>query len=892
MGMTFRPRTHALAIAVVLSAGVVAAAVTRQTPAPPYLNPDADVAARARDLVARMTLDEKVSQLMDQSPAIPRLGVPAYGWWNECLHGVARAGIATVFPQAIGLAATFDPPLVGEMAQAIANEARAKHHQFVREGQRGRYQGLTFWSPNINIFRDPRWGRGQETYGEDPFLTGRLGVAFVKGLQGDDPRYYRVIATAKHFAVHSGPEPDRHAFDARTTERDLWDTYLPAFRDLVQEGHVASVMSAYNRINGESATASQRFLTDILRGQWGFSGYVVSDCGAVDDIFRRHKIVATAEEAAALSVTRGCDLECGSAFRALGAAVGRGLIAEAEIDVALHRLVVARMRLGMFDPSDRVPWAEIAADVNDAPEHDRLARRVAQSSIVLLKNTGILPLRKNLGTIAVIGPTADDLMALLGNYNGTPSRPVTILEGIRRAVAPATRVVYARGVDLVEGRRDPRATGAIDTACLRPAPGSSERGLAGKYYRGRNFEGDPVDSRVDPKVDFRWYRGSPTDAAVARGELTADRGLPSDAFSIRWSGVMVPPVSGEYELVVTANDGARLRVDGRVVIDAWSDTPVARATSARVTLEAGREYPVTLEYYEGERDAEIRLGWILPGTAPPFEAALAAARAADVVVFVGGLTSEIEGEEMPVSYPGFAGGDRTDIELPAVQRTLLEALHATGKPVVLVLTTGSALALRWAKGTLPAIVLAWYPGQQGGNAVADTLFGDANPAGRLPVTFYESVRQLPPFADYGMEGRTYRYFRGEPVYAFGFGLSYTRFEYSGLRLSRSVLGTTDRLDVSIDVRNAGALAGDEVVQLYVRRAGSASPEAIRTLRGFDRIRLAAGEQKQVRFTIVPERDLATYDEARKAYVVAPGPFNIDIGSSSRDLRASGSVRVK
>ena len=802
---------------------------------PLYLDPDADAVARARDLVSRMTIEEKVAQLMDQAPAIPRLGVPAYGWWNESLHGVARAGVATVFPQAIGLAATFDVPLVGEMAEVIGNEARAKHHQFVREGKRGRYQGLTFWSPNINIFRDPRWGRGQETYGEDPFLTGRIGVAFVKGLQGDDPKYYRVIATAKHFAVHSGPEPDRHTFDARPTERDLWDTYLPAFRDLVQEGRVASVMSAYNRINGESATASTRFLNDILRTEWGFPGYVVSDCGAVDDIFRRHKLVATAEEASALSVTRGCDLECGSAFRALGEAVAKGLIRESEIDVALHRLFVARMKLGMFDPPERVRWAQIPYSVNDAPEHDRLARRVAQSSIVLLKNSGVLPLRRDLGTIAVVGPTADDLMSLLGNYNGTPSKPVTILAGIRNAVSPVTRVLYERGADLVEGRQDPRATAPIDAVHLRPASGSSEHGLAGAYYRGRNFEGDPVLRRVDPRVDFRWYRGSPTDEAVARGELPADRGLPGDAFSVRWSGVIVPPVSGEYELVVTANDGARLIVDGRVVIDAWSDSGVARASRGSVTLEAGREHAVTLDYYEGERDAEVRLGWKLPGSGSPGDAAIAAAKAADVVVFAGGLTAEIEGEEMRVSYPGFAGGDRTDIALPAIQQKLLEALHATGKPVILVLTTGSAVGLRWAKEHLPGIVVAWYPGQQGGNAVADVLFGDANPAGRLPVTFYESATQLPPFADYGMEGRTYRYFRGEPVYPFGFGLSYTRFEYSGLRLSRPAPRTADRLDVTVAVRNSGARAGDEVVQLYVRRAGAVEP-----CRHPDAARLRAG----------------------------------------------------
>jgi len=860
--------------------------------APPYLNGDLDFESRARDLVSRMTVEEKVSQLMNRAKAIPRLGVPEYEWWNECLHGVARAGVATVFPQAIGLAATFDVGLVHEMAEVIGDEARAKHHQFVRQGRRGRYQGLTFWSPNVNIFRDPRWGRGQETYGEDPFLTGRMGTAFVKGLQGDDPRYYRVIATAKHYAVHSGPEPDRHQFDARPSERDLWETYLSAFRDLVQDGKAGSVMSAYNRVNGESATASRRLLAEILRGSWGFTGYVVSDCGAVDDIFMRHKLVATAEEASALALTRGCDLECGSTYRSLGGALERGLLREADLDVAVRRLMLARMRLGMFDPPERVPYARIPYAVNDAPEHDRLARRVAQESIVLLKNDGLLPLRKDTGAVAVVGPNADDVVALLGNYNGTPSHPVTILAGIRAAVSPGTRVLYARGVDLVEGREDPRAAEAIPSAFLRPAPGSAERGLAGAYFRGRDLEGEPVMRRPDPKVDFRWDRGSPTDEPVARGELEASRALDGDDFSARWTGVLVPPVSGEYELVVTANDGARLFVDGRKVLDEWSETSVARAASVKVRLEAGREHGLKLEYFEGTRDAEVRLGWRPPGTGTPFEEAIRAARAADVVVFVGGLTAEVEGEEMRVSYPGFAGGDRTDIELPAVQQRMLEALHATGKPVVLVLTTGSALGVRWAKQNLPALVVAWYPGQQGGSAVADVLFGDASPAGRLPITFYESAAQLPPFADYAMEGRTYRYLRKEPLYPFGFGLSYTRFEYSGLRLSRPRLGNGDRLEVSLEVANAGTCAGDEVVQLYVRDAEPRAGSALRQLRGFERIRLAAGERKAVRFALVPERDFARYDETRKASTVDPGGYAIEVGSSSGDLRLHDRVVVE
>jgi beta-glucosidase len=861
-------------------------------PPAPYLNPDLDFAARARDLVSRMTVDEKVSQLMNQAPAIPRLGVPAYEWWNECLHGVARAGVATVFPQAIGIAATFDAPLVHEMATVIGTEARAKHYQFVRQGRRGRYQGLTFWSPNINIFRDPRWGRGQETYGEDPYLTGRLGVAFVRGLQGDHPRYYRAIATAKHYAVHSGPEPDRHHFDARPSERDLWETYLPAFRDLVQEGKAASVMSAYNRVNGESATASRRLLADILRRDWGFAGYVVSDCGAVDDIFLRHKIVATAEEASALALTRGCDLECGASYRSLGRALQRGLLREADVDAAVERLMLARMRLGMFDPPERVPFAAIPYAANDAPEHDRLARRVARESIVLLKNEGVLPLRKDLRRLAVVGPNADDIMTLLGNYNGTPARPVTVLAGLRNAASPRTEVVYERGVDLVEGRQDPRAAEAIAAAFLRPSPGSPERGLAGAYFRGRDLQGEPVLTRVDPTVAFRWDRGAPTDELVARGELPAERALEGDGFSVRWTGALVPPASGEYELVVTGNDGVRLFVDGRRVLEEWGEASVARASSAKVSLQAGREHALVLEYFESTRDAEVRLGWRRPGAGTPFDDAVKAARASDVVVFVGGLTAEVEGEEMRVSHPGFAGGDRTDIELPAIQRKLLEALHATGKPVVLVLTTGSALGVRWAQDNLPAIVLAWYPGQQGGNAVADVLFGDVNPGGRLPVTFYESVAQLPPFADYAMEGRTYRYFRGRPLYPFGFGLSYTTFEYSGLALSRSRLRSGDRLEVSVDVRNTGTRDGDEVVQLYVRDVAAAPPRAIRELRGFERVALEAGGRRKVRFTLVPERDLVRYDETRKGLAAARGEFEVEVGASSHDLPLRGRFRVE
>ncbi len=679
---------------------------------------------RTADLVSRMTLEEKVAQLQNDAPAIPRLGVPAYEWWNEALHGVARAGAATVFPQAIGLAATFDVPLMSKVATVISDEGRAKHHEFAGRGQRKRYQGLTFWSPNINIFRDPRWGRGQETYGEDPFLTSRMGVAFVKAMQGDDPKYRKVDATAKHFAVHSGPEHNRHVFDVHPSERDLWETYLPAFRALVQEGQVASVMGAYNRVNGESASGSHWLLSDILRKQWGFKGYVVSDCDSVDDIWKYHKIVATPEEAAALAVKSGDEVNCGRTYGALFNAVHKGLITEAEIDVAVRRAFLTRFQLGMFDPPEKVRWAQIPYKVNQSPAHDQLALQAARESIVLLKNDGLLPLdRKKLGTIAVVGPTADEIMSLLGNYYGTPAAPVTILQGIREAVGPATRVLHSRGTDLVEGRAEPRAAPLIEPAYLRPEAGATQQGLKGEYFRGKEFGGKPVLTRVDPRVAFRWDRGAPTDTMVAQGELTQDAALASDDYSIRWTGKLLPPATGKYELVVGANDGFRLFVDGKLITDGWEPNQRVTSKSAFVDLEGGKSYDLKLEYFEADRDAEVRLAWRLPGAKPPFEEALDAARAADVVVFVGGLTGDVEGEEMRVNFPGFSGGDRTDLLLPQSQQKLLDALQATGKPVILVLTAGSAIAVDREQAKLPAILMAWYPGQRGGSAVADILFG-------------------------------------------------------------------------------------------------------------------------------------------------------------------------
>lgn len=883
----YRPmfRTPALCAAIALTS--VGQAAENQ----PWRDTTASFETRAAALVAQMTLEEKAAQMQNAAPAIERLGIPAYDWWNEGLHGVARAGQATVFPQAIGLAATFDVPLVGQVATTISDEARAKHHQFVREGSHGRYQGLTYWSPNINIFRDPRWGRGQETYGEDPYLTARMGVAFVHGLQGDDPVYRKLDATAKHLAVHSGPEADRHHFDARPSKRDLYDTYLPAFEALVKEGQVDAVMGAYNRVYGESASASQFLLRDVLRRDWGFKGYVVSDCWAIVDIWKHHKIVPTREAAAALAVKNGTELECGQEYATLPAAVQQGLISEAEIDDAVTRLFTARMRLGMFDPPERVRWARIPASVNQAPAHDALALKAAQESLVLLKNDGVLPLPRTLKRIAVVGPTADDTMALLGNYFGTPAAPVTILQGIRDA-AKGIDVRYARGVDLVEGRDDPTATPLIEAAYLRPSADSPERGLRGEYFRTADLSGTPALVRTDAQIGFRWDRGSPTDNLLARGEAAPGQGIPSDGFSIRWSGELLPPVSGRYRIEAAADDGYRLYVDGKPVLDRWNRSDRLQGDGVELDLQAGRAYALKLEYFDAERDAGVRLGWRMPGAKPPFEEAVDAARDADVVVFVGGLTGDVEGEEMKVNYPGFAGGDRTDLRLPAPQRALLEALHATGKPVVMVLTGGSALAVEWAETNVPAILMSWYPGQRGGTAVGQALFGDANPGGRLPVTFYKADQAMPAFDDYTMEGRTYRYFRGTPLYPFGHGLSYTRFDYGKLQLDAARIGNDGTLKVQVEIANTGKRAGDEVVQLYAKRLQAKPGDAQQELRGFQRVHLAPGERRTVAFELQANQALRQYDEARAAYAVPAGAYEVRVGASSADIRATRRFTVE
>ena len=792
----------------------------------PYLDPSLPVNQRVDDLVSRMTLEEKVSQMMNVAPAIPRLGIPEYDWWNEALHGVAISGIATVFPQAIGLGATFNPPLINRVATVISEEARAKYHEAQRRGNRNRFYGLTFWSPNINIFRDPRWGRGQETYGEDPYLTSRLGVAFVKGLQGDDPKYLKVVSTPKHYAVHSGPEPERHRFDAAAIERDLRETYLPAFRATVTEAGARSVMCAYNRVNGEPACASTHLLGDVLRDEWGFGGYVVSDCGAIDDIYQRHHFVKTAEEASSLAVKRGTDLECGNTYKSLVSAVKQGLITEAEIDRSVKRLFEARFRLGMFDPPQMVPYAKIPFSANDSEEHRQLALEAARESIVLLKNdNNALPLRKDLKSIAVIGPSADDVRVLLGNYNGEPSRATTPLAGIRSRVASQTKVFHALGTTLTEVSAVP-----VPSSALRGPEG--ERGLRAEFFANKNLEGPPLVSRIDETVNFDWGMSNPA------------QGISADDFSARWTGKLVPTVSGKYRFGAIADDGVRIYLDGNLIAQDWTDHAPATITG-EVTLQAGKSYDIKMEYYESKIGAVAKLVWQPPvsNPEPPYAEAVRVAKEADTVVLVLGLSSQLEGEEMNIREAGFLGGDRTDITLPKRQQGLLEAVAATRKPIVVVLLSGSALAVNWANEHVAAIVQAWYPGEEGGAAIADVLFGDYNPAGRLPVTFYKSVDELPAFTNYAMDGRTYRFFKGQPLYPFGHGLSYTRFTYSSFAVSSARVSISDPVKVSATVENAGDREGDEVVQLYVTNLKASVRVPIRSLAGVERIHLKPGEAR-------------------------------------------------
>jgi beta-glucosidase len=857
--------------------------VAKSSNSPPFRDPSASLERRVDDLISRMTLEEKVSQLMNDAPAIPRLGIPAYNWWNECLHGVARAGLATVFPETIGMAATWDSDLLLQIANVISTEARAKNNEFVRRGERNIYEGLTFWTPNINIFRDPRWGRGMETYGEDPYLTGRLATQLIKGLQGDDLKYLKTVATAKHYAVHSGPESERHTFDAVVDDRDLYTTYLPQFEMAIKDGGAQSVMCAYNRVDGQAACSSPRLLEEFLRKQWKFNGYVVSDCGAIGDIYLRHKVAPTPEQGVAMALKAGTDLNCGIEYEHLVPAVRQNLVSESEIDTSVRRLFTARFKLGMFDPPESVRYTHIPLAVVDAPPHRELALETARKSIVLLKNEGgVLPLSKSLKTVAVIGPNADQVDSLLGNYNGLPSAPVTPLEGIRRKLGGSARVLYARGSDFAPNLP---SFETVPSSALSPdKEGKGAHGLKGEYFGSSDFDrvqhrpremtvpnsgnttgrtgtqSQVLFTRVDPTVDFQWWDDAP------RPDMHGDD------FGVRWTGYISAPVTGSYELGAIGMNAFELYFEDKLVTK-FNNIHERAYSSGPVTMEAGKQYAIRLDYHEYENNADIRLVWSRPRSGDPQEEALAAAKQADAVILVLGLSPRLEGEEMKVAVEGFAGGDRLSLDIPRVQQQLLEKVMEVGKPVTLVLMNGSALSVNWAREHVPAIVEAWYPGQAGGDALADVLFGDYNPAGRLPVTFYQSADQLPPFTDYRMEGRTYRYFHGEPLFPFGFGLSYTKFGYEALHLpSEGQIGTA--IKVSAQLVNKGKLRGEEVIELYVSAQGKAGAP-IRSLAGFQRLPLEPGERRTVEFSISPKQLADVTADGRR--MLEPGSFEISIG---------------
>jgi len=837
----------------------------------PYLNPALPIDQRVDDLIGRMTLEEKVQQMRDHAPAIPRLDVPRYDWWNEGLHGVAFAGTATNFPQVIGMAATWDTALVHRMAETISTEARAKYNQAMRQNDHEMFFGLTFWAPNINIFRDPRWGRGQETYGEDPFLTSRMGVAFVTGMQGDDPKYLKVVSTPKHFGVHSGPEPLRHGFNVDVSPHDLEDTYLPAFRAAVTEGHAQSVMCAYNAIDGEPACANTMMLRDHLRDAWHFDGYVVSDCAAVADINTGHHYVPDMAHAAAAAVKAGTDLECGfgqgQAFPFLVDAVQQHLITEADLNTALHRLFRARFRLGMFDPPSSYAYGRIPFSEDNSTQHRELSLQAARESMVLLKNEdNTLPLRPDVGRIAVVGPTAELVQSLQGNYNGPPPDPIYPIDGMEIQFRSA-RVNYAQGSTLVAGLAMP-----IEHTALHPASGYGN-GLTGTYFKSKDLKGIPVLMRTDRQINFNWDKVVPVE------------GMQRDNYSVRWDGTFTPPTVGDYKLGVRVNycyacenaEGFKLYLDGKVLVQSGAGKTGERGSviEAPVHFDDVKPHPIRLEYFHGTGSAGIDLTWQAPDYALREEAVRAAKRSDVTVAFVG-LSPSLEGEEMPVKLDGFSGGDRTAIDLPAVQQDLLKALAATGRPLVVVLQNGSALAVNWAQQNAKAILEAWYPGEEGGTAIAETLAGAYNPAGRLPLTFYSSLDQLPSFEDYSMKDRTYRYFSGQPLYSFGYGLSYTTFTYSGLKVPTTNAEAGKPVTIEADVKNTGRISGDEVAELYLTQPkGFETP--IRKLAGFKRLHLARGESAHVSLTIDP-RSLAQVDEKGNR-IILPGEYTVSLGGA-------------
>ncbi len=879
----------------------------------PYQDPHLPADVRADDLLARLTLEEKVSLMMNGSPAIKRLGIPQFEWWSEALHGIGRNGFATVFPITTALAATWNDALVYRCFAAASDEARAKNNEAKRRGEIGRYQGLSFWTPNINIFRDPRWGRGQETYGEDPWLTSRMGIAVVRGLQGMQfdgtplpygNGYLKLLACAKHFAVHSGPEWNRHEFNIQQLpERDLWETYLPAFKALVQEADVREVMCAYQRIDGDPCCGNRRYEQHILRDQWGFDGIITSDCGAINDFYvsGRHGVSPNAASASAKAVLAGTDVECGTSYRALPEAVKSGKISEADIDRSLRRLLIERIRVGDLDPDEIVPWTDIDTDVVASPEHRQLALEAARQSIVLLKNNGILPLNSSLFThhssLTVMGPNANDSTMLWGNYTGYPTQTTTILQGIRQKLAHPQPLPKGGASDATE---TPLPKGGASDATETPLPKGGTSGATETPLPWGGVGGGPLcgltrnevhESRFDlmctpdglPGMRATYWnntewQGTPAAVTILTEPINQSNGgatvfapgVNLEHFSARYEGTFTPTQDELLTLREGSDDMIRIYVNDQLVIEQWKSRHRIDYREHEMTFRAGETYRIRIDYVQIEDMAAMQFD-LFRRTTPTPEQLLAEVGEADTIIFVGGISPQLEGEEMKVDEPGFRGGDRTSIELPQVQRDLLRLLHDAGKKIIFINCSGGAVALAPEAECCDAILQAWYGGERAGEAVADVLFGNYNPSGKLPLTFYRSTDDLPDFLDYRMTNRTYRYFRGKPLFPFGYGLSYTTFE----------VGEPEYIynKVRVAVTNTGQRDGDEVLQVYVRRPADKNGP-LKTLRAYQRVSLKAGETRHVTIDFPRER-FECWDAKTNTMRVLPGRYQLMVGTSSR-----------